>query len=253
MRIALAGLVLAATAAEAARPAAAQPSVSAALGFETRYLFRGVQFAGSSFQPAVTVGYQGLYLTGWANLPVGDEDLSSFGGEEIDVVAGYSAPLSDLVTIDVGVTYYTFPNLDAGFFDIYEEDGDGLGANTLEPYLGFAFKAPLSPKIYLYRDFMFDTFTAQGALAHSVPLAGAFSLDLSGIVGYVFDDDPGNDYLYGHATANVSHPLSDSAAFYVGARFGGSDIAGGSVFDDASLGTTKSNGFWFGMGLSASF
>lgn len=254
MRNALAGLAsLIVAATGAAAPALADVSVSTTLGFETRYLFRGIQFAGSSFQPAVTIGYEGFYVSGWANLPIGDEDLTSFGGEEIDVIGGYSTALTEFVTVDVGVTYYTFPNLDAGFFDLFREDGDGLGANTIEPYIGFAFTAPLSPKVYLYRDFLFDTFTVQGSLAHSFPLTSGFSLDLSGIAGYVFDDDAGSDYLYGHATANVSHPISETASFYVGARFGGSDIAGGSVFDDASSGTTQASGFWFGMGISASF
>lgn len=228
-------------------------SLSGALGFESRYLFRGVQFAETSFQAGLTVGWQGFYVGGWANLPVGDDLLASFGGEEIDLVAGYSAEIAPGATLDVGVTYYTFPNLDRGFFDTYAEDGDGLGSNTLEPYIGVAFDAPLSPKLYVYRDFMFDTFTVQGSLAQSVPLGGKFSLDLAGIAGYVIDDDPGGDYLYGHASANVSYAFNDRTSLYAGARFGGSDIAGGAVFDDASLGTTKASGFWFGVGLTTRF
>ncbi|MEQ8180024.1 MAG: TorF family putative porin [Amphiplicatus sp.] len=226
--------------------------VSTTLGFESRYMFRGIQFAQSSFQPAVTVSLDGFYVSAWANLPVGDEDLTSFGGEEIDVIGGYSGSFNDFISYDIGVTYYTFPNLDDGFFDTYDEDA-GTGANTLEPYIGLSFTAPLSPKIYFYRDFMFDTFTVQGSLSQSFPLSGGFSLDLSGSVGYVIDDDDGADYLYGQASANVSYAIGESSSIYAGARFGGSDIAGGSVIDDASLGTTQSNGFWFGFGLSTSF
>lgn len=227
-------------------------SFSTTLGFESRYVFRGVQYAQSSFQPGVTVGLGGFYASAWANLPVGDEDLTSFSGEEIDIIGGYSASFNDFISFDVGVTYYTFPNLDDGLFDTYDED-DGTGANTLEPYIGLSFAAPLSPKIYVYRDFMFDTFTVQGSVSHSIPLSGGFSVDLSGSVGYVVDDDAGSDYLYGQGSANLSYAIGDSSSLYAGARFGGSDIAGGSLIDDASFGTTQSNAFWFGFGLSTSF
>ena len=44
--------------ASAIAPAAAEElSVSTTVGFESRYLFRGVQFAETSFQPAISLGY----------------------------------------------------------------------------------------------------------------------------------------------------------------------------------------------------
>ena len=255
MRKALLGLAsLVAVGAGTATSAQAEGvTLSTTLGFESRYLFRGVQFAQASFQPGVTLGYNGFYASAWLNLPVGDDAGLFLGGEELDLVVGYSTELTDLISVDIGLTLYTFPSLDDGLFDFYEEDGSGLGSNTLEPYIGFSFALPLEPSVYLYRDFMYDTFTVQGSLSHSFPLSEKVSFDLGGIVGYVIDDDAGGDYLYGHLSADLSYAFADNVSVYIGGRWGGSDIAGGSVIKDASLGLTKSNGLGAGIGLSADF
>lgn len=229
-------------------------SVSASLGFESRYVFRGVQYAETSIQPAVTLTKDGFHLGAWFNLPVGDDDfVNPTNGEELDLVVGYSTALTDIVTIDVGLTYYLFPEAMSGFFDFYEEDGDGLGINTLEPYVSLSFDTPLAPVITVYRDFMYDTFTFQGTASHSIPLAEKTSFDLSGMIGYVVDDSIGIDYLYGVASAGFSYQFSDVSKVYAGARYGGSDLPGGSLVKDSIAGTAQSAGFWWGVGLSTSF
>lgn len=229
-------------------------SVSTSLGFESRYIFRGVQFAETSIQPAVTLSKDGFHVGAWFNLPVGDDDfVNPTNGEELDLVVGWSTDLSELVSVDIGLTYYLFPEAMSGFGDFYEEDGDGLGINTLEPYVAFSFNTPLSPVVTLYRDFMYDTFTLQGAVSQSIPLAEKTSFDLAGTVGYVFDDSIGTDYLYGVASASVSYAFSDDSSVYAGVRYGGSDLAGGSLVKDSIAGTFQSSGFWWGVGLSTSF
>lgn len=240
----------------AALPAAAQSlEVATNVGFESRYLFRGVQFAETSFQPSISLSYGNFYGTAWLNLPIGDDDLVvTPGGEELDLIAGYSASINEAISFDVGVTYYVFPDLMSGFGDFYEEDGDGSGANTIEPYVGISFDTlPLTPSVYVYHDFMFDTTTFQGNMSYSVPLADKTSFDLGGYIGYVIDDTGGTDYLYGTASANVNYTISDNGSFYAGVRYGGSDIPGGSVIDDSIAGTTKASAFWWGLGFSASF
>ena len=230
-------------------------AVSTTVGFESRYMFRGIQFAETSFQPAINLSYGGLYGGAWLNLPVGDDDfIATPGGEELDLFIGYGSEIAAGVTLDIGLTYYTFPDLMSGFFDLYKEDEIGQpGANTLEPYIGIAFDTPLSPSIYLYRDFMFDTFTVQGSASHSFPLGGAFSFDVGGTIGWVEDDDPNMDYFYGHANGDLTYAFSDTASFYVGVRYGGSDIPGGSVIDDSILGTMQKSGVWWGVGFTSSF
>ena len=238
-----------------ATPAAAgELGVETTVGFESRYVFRGVQFAETSIQPAINLSYGNFYGGAWFNLPIGDDDLVvTPGGEELDLFGGYAFAVDDVFTIDVGLTYYTFPDAASGFFDLFEEDGDGSGANTLEPYIGVSLAGPLSPSVYFYRDFNFDTFTIQGSGSHSFPLAENTSFDVGGTIGYVIDDDDGGDYLYGTLTADVSYTLTDNGSIYFGARFGGSDIDGGSIIDDSIAGTFDSSGFWWGLGFNASF
>lgn len=239
--------------ASAAAAKAEDLSISTTVAFESRYMFRGVQFAETSFQPAVSLSYGGFYANAWLNLPVGDDDLVvTPGGEELDLVFGYSTELNEAVSVDIGVTYYMFPDVMSGFFDTLDEE-DGAGANTLEPYVGVSFALPLSPSVYFYRDFMFDTFTLQGSASHSFPLSEKLSFDLGGVLGYVIDDDDGADYLYGHASADLSYAFSEKSSIYLGARYGGSDIDGGSVIDDSIAGTLKSSGFWWGLGFSSDF
>ena len=229
-------------------------SVSTTIGFESRYIFRGVQFAETSFQPGIDLTYGNFYISAWLNLPIGDDDfVATPGGEELDLIAGYSASFDDSVTFDVGIIYYTFPDLMSGFFDVFEEDGDGLGANTLELFGGLSFEAPLSPSLYIYHDFFLDTTTIEGGASHSVPVAEDWSVDLGAAVGYVIDDDAGADYLYGSVSADLAYAISDDSAISAGVRYGGSDIAGGSFIRDSIAGTTKSSGLWFGVSFSSDF
>lgn len=229
-------------------------SVDTTVGFESRYVFRGVQYAETSFQPAITLGYNGFYVGAWLNLPVGDDDgiSAALGGEELDLFAGYSAPVSEGVTFDIGVTYYTFPEAMSGFGDLYEEDGDGLGSNTIEAFFGLSFDIPLSPSVYVYRDFNFDTTTVEGSLSYSFPLAEKTSLDLAGAVGYVFDDDP-VDYLYGSVSADIVYAYSDKTSIAAGGRYGGSDLPGGMIIDESLGYAFQSAGFWWGLSFNATF
>jgi uncharacterized protein (TIGR02001 family) len=228
--------------------------VSTTVAFESRYVFRGLQFSETSIQPAINLSYGNFYLNSWFNLPIGDDDLVvTPGGEELDLIAGYSASLNDLISYNIGLTYYVFPDLASGFFDVLREDGDGLGANTLEPYVGVAFDVALAPSVYLYHDFFLDTTTVQGNVSHSFPLSEKTSFDLGGYIGYVLDDAGGTDYLYGTASADLYYTLSDIGSVYTGLRYGGSDIAGGAVFAAAIHRPRQAGGVWWGVWINRNF
>lgn len=228
-------------------------AVDTAVGFESRYVFRGVQLAETSIQPSIQLNYGNFYGGAWFNLPVGDDDLVvTPGGEELDFYAGYGFALNESVHLDVGFTYYTYPDLASGFFDVFEEDGDGLGANTVEIFAGLSFDTALTPTFYVYRDFMLDTLTIEGSVSHSIPLAEKTSFDLGAALGYVVDDDPA-DYLYGNISADLTYALSDHGSLAAGVRYGGADIAGGSFIDDSIGGTLQSSGFWWGISVGGSF
>ncbi len=248
---ALTALALAAPVATTA--SADELSVSTTVAFESAYIFRGVQFAETSFQPGIDLAYGNFYGGVWLNLPVGDDDLVvTPGGEELDFFAGYSSSLSETVSYDVGVTFYTFPDASSGLFDMFSESA-GTGSSTVELFAGLSFDAPLAPALYVYRDFNFNTVTIEGSGGYSFPLSESTSFDVAGAVGYVVDDDDGGDYLYGSISADVAYAISDDSAITAGVRYGGSDIDGGQFIDDSIAGTTKSSGFWWGVGFSSSF
>lgn len=254
---ALTALALAAPVATTA--SADELSVSTSIAFESRYIFRGIEFAETSFQPGIDLAYGNFYGGVWLNLPVGDDDgiaIGHLGGagvtEELDFFAGYSSSLNDVVSYDVGVTLYTFPNGNSGLFDMFSENGTGTGTSTVEAFLGFSLDTFLAPSIYFYRDFNFNTFTVEGSAGYSYPISESVSFDVAGALGYVVDDDPA-DYLYGSVSADFAYAISDDSAITLGARFGGSDIDGGSFIDDSIAGTSQSTGFWWGVGFSSDF
>lgn len=233
---------------------AGELGVETTVGFESRYVFRGIQFAETSIQLAINLSYGNFYGGAWFNLPIGDDDLvATPGGEELDLFVGYNIAMDDAFTLDVGFTYYTFPDLASGFFDLFEEDGDGLGANTIEAFLGVSLQGPLSPSLYVFRDFNFDTTTIEGKFSHSFPIAEKTSFDFGGAIGYVIDDDAGGDYLYGSASADIAYAITDNGSISGGVRYGGSDLAGGTIIDDSITGTFKPSGFWWGLAFTAAF
>ncbi|HXI87747.1 MAG TPA: TorF family putative porin [Parvularculaceae bacterium] len=229
-------------------------TVSTAVGFESRYVFRGAQIGDESLQPAVTLAHKDFYGGVWFNLPLARKAFAlTRGAREMDVLAGYNARVAKRLSIDVGATYYTYPALDRGFFDVFKGRRDASGANTLEPYLGVAFDGPLSPKLYIYRDVYLHTSTAQGSLSHSIALGGRASADFSASLGYVDADRTNPDYLYGQATAGLSYQIARRSTVYAGLRCAGSNLPGGAIVQDRATGATKPVGVSFGVGATSSF
>lgn len=223
-------------------------SVSTTWAYESKYIFRGVQFAEDSFQPDVQFTYKDFYIGAWASLPVGDDEVAF--GDEIDLYAGYNLTLSELVSATVGVTYYMFPDVASGFFDTLDEE-DGTGANTVEPFVSFSFDTVLSPALSVYYDFMFETVTIEGGLSHSFPIMEKVALSIGGTVGYVADDDDGADYAYGSVTADLGYTFTDNVSASLGVRYGVSSER--TFFDDVVAGTFDKSGFWGGVSVSAGF
>ena len=241
--------LVAVTAALVAPAAAEGIAIDTSIAFESKYVFRGVQFAESSIQPGIDLSYGDFYVGSWMNLPVGDDDgVATPGGEEVDLYGGYSTSLDDTWSVDVGVTYYMFPDLASGFGD--------LNNNSLEAYIGVSADVLFGPSLYVYRDFQLDATTIQGSAGYSFPLSDKTSFDLGGTLGYVIDDDAGDpDFVYGAATADLSYAVSESGSVFFGGRFSGTDIPGGGIWDGNQTGptiTTTSSGFWFGLGFSSS-
>lgn len=229
-------------------------SLEATMNFESRYVFRGVQYSESSFQPGIELAYGSFYAGTWMNLPVGDYDQSArMAYDEIDIYAGYGFEVNDSIYLDAGINYYTYPDSADGFFDTYDRDEE-TGSNTFEAYAGISAALPMDPSLYIYYDFNYETVAVQADASYSYPLGEKTSVDLSGSVGYL--SVPGEDadsYTYGNLALDLSVYLSENGSVSGGIRYGGSGLEGGGIVDDYALEEYKSTAFWFGIGYSTGF
>ena len=87
----------------------------------TQYRFRGVNLSGS--EVALQGGFDvvhasGFYAGTWASTL--DNDTVGYGSLELDLYGGWSGPLSEGLTGDVGFIAYTYPDAPPGDFDYYE-------------------------------------------------------------------------------------------------------------------------------------
>ena len=87
----------------------------------TQYRFRGVNLSGS--EVALQGGFDvvhasGFYAGTWASTL--DNDTVGYGSLELDLYGGWSGPLSEGLTGDVGFIAYTYPDAPQGDFDYYE-------------------------------------------------------------------------------------------------------------------------------------
>jgi len=118
MRIIL-GCLSSAIALVAASPALAQEetsppkpiTVTGSVGLVSDYRFRGVSQSdkGAALQGGVTIAHEsGFYAGFWSSNLAG---WGTFGGPnlELDLIGGFKGPIGGGGTVDVGVTYYSYP------------------------------------------------------------------------------------------------------------------------------------------------
>jgi len=220
-------------------------SVSTTIDYTTDYVFRGVSLAESAIQPGVEVAVGDFYVGAWASTGIGDTSI--FAGDELDLYAGYGLSLSDDLGLDVGVTYYHYPQGGSLF-----ETDDG-GAGTYEVYAGLSYDTTLSPSVYAYYDFTLEAFTVEGGLEHSLPMSDKTSLDLGLSAGLV--DGDGFSYEYGQLSASVGYAFTDDVSAYVGANYAlSSDDTLIGEYDLTNLTAEfKDNKLFFGAGVAAGF
>lgn len=178
---------------------------------------------------------------------------SELSADEIDLYVGYSVPLEGSISLDLGATYYHFPQ-SGGLFDT----NDGA-AGTYELSASVGFDAPFAPSLTAYYDLTLEAFTVEGGLGYSKPLSDKISADF-GVTAGVVDGD-GFSYEWASASAAVTRSLTDAASIYLGANYvmnsdGGTlnlDEFANPVTGTAFLAGTEANMFWFGTGISTSF
>lgn len=210
-------LVLALSAVAAGGIAKADYSLSSDLTYASDYIFRGVQLADNTLHPSLELTQGDFYVGMWAALPI-DNVESKGWSDEFDFYLGYTKELSDKASIDVGATYYYYP--------------DSNVDESIEAYLGIKFDVGgFTPAAYAYYDFDLKATTLQGSVGYSIPMAGAgTSLDLSATYGYV-EPDTDDSYTYYGASAQVPYKLNENATLTFGVHYASNDIGHG-VDDD---------------------
>ncbi len=203
------------------------------VGTETEYVFRGVQLADDSLQAAVDFSYRDAYFGIWTNQPY---RKSSFDNE-VDFYAGYAHRLNDKLTLDVGGTFYLYP--------------EGPDTHTTEFYLGLSADTVLAPKVYAYYDIDLDAFAFEGAVSKSFPINENLAFEVSAAYGWVKPESEDNvdriSYFYYTAGADFVYTINDTYKASFGGRLGGNDEGlnlAGSTRDDRS---------WLGLSFTGSF
>ncbi len=243
-QLTLAAALLCATAiAPTAYAQDAELSVSTGVDFTSQYVFRGVSLADDAVQPYVEASYGDFTVGGWFSTGIGANSI--FAGDEFDLYVGYSVPLDSSISLDLGATYYHYPQ--GG--DFFETKDGAAGTYEVSAAVGFG-DVPLSPTVAAYYDLTLEAFTLEGGVGHSVEIGEAQSLDLGLTVGVV--DGDGFSYEWGTASAAVSHAFSDDVSAYIGANFAlnSEDVLD---FDSAINGDPKGSMLWLGTGISAGF
>lgn len=242
--ITLAAALLCATAiAPAAFAQDTELSVSTGVDFVSQYVFRGVSLADDAVQPYAEVSYGDFTVGGWFSTGIGENSV--LAGDEFDLYAGYSVPLDSSISLDLGATYYHYPQ--GG--DFFETENGAAGSYEVSASVGFG-ELPLAPTVTAYYDFTLEAFTLEGGVGHSVPFGDTNSLDLGLTVGLV--DGDGFSYEWAAVSAAASHSFTDDVSVYVGANYvlNSEDVLD---FDSIINSDPEGNLFWVGTGISAGF
>lgn len=245
MRFSTIAFTLAACA--AAHPAMAQDvtdppppvTVSGSIGVVSDYRFRGVSQTDKevAVQGGITLSHEsGFYVGTWGSNLAG---WGTFGGAnlELDLFAGYKTPIGGGGTLDVGVTYYSYPGGadETDFFEPYAKLGGTIGPASLTASV---FYAPKQNALGLYTRSLTPFVPGPGTKEDNLYLAGDAAVGVpttpvtvKAHIGYsdgnpglgpngtsvaptgkYWDWSLGADYVWRNLTLNVSYVDTDITA-----------------------------------------
>lgn len=222
------------------------PAVQLDFGYASRYVFRGVERAGSSAQAAVKINHDSFNGGVWTNLP-----FESGETREVNLHVGYTWQPADALGLEASVAQRWFSAVPGGGAKRSLETG--LTA-TLVPING------ITPGLAYYHDFNFRSDTAQVSLARSLPLVkwGAF-LDLNLFAGWATGKDwrpdapgPRSRDSYGYWGGEALLPYRIGAHSTVTAGLHYADASGRSL-SDGPFGRPARRNLWVTLGVNLDF
>ena len=171
------------------------------VGYDTDYMFRGVNLGQDLLWSDVNVSTS---LSDGLDLGVGAwyaNVADDAGNDELDIYAGLSTSMGDM-SVDLGATYYYHPDPTAGEGTL--EFGIGLGTSA----------GPIDLSLGLYYDIDLEAAYYEVGAATSFDLTDTMAVDVGGAIGNA-DGDTLTALTF---TIGVPITLSDSASLspYVG-------------------------------------
>ena len=171
------------------------------VGYATDYMFRGVNLGQDLLWSDVNVSTS---LSDGLDLGVGAwyaNVADDAGNDELDIYAGLSTSMGDM-SVDLGATYYYYPDPTAGEGTL--EFGIGLGTSA----------GPIDLSLGLYYDIDLEAAYYEVGAATSFDLTDTMAVDVGGAIGNA-DGDTLTALTF---TIGVPITLSDSASLspYVG-------------------------------------
>ena len=171
------------------------------VGYDSDYMFRGVNLGQDLLWSDVNVSTS---LSDGLDLGVGAwyaNVADDAGNDELDIYAGLSTSMGDM-SVDLGATYYYYPDPTAG--DGTLEFGIGLGTSA----------GPIDLSLGLYYDIDLEAAYYEVGAATSFDLTDTMAVDVGGAIGNA-DGDTLTALTF---TIGVPITLSDSASLspYVG-------------------------------------
>lgn len=168
-------------------------SYSTSVGIDSTYVFRGFKLGEETFMGSFDVSYDDFYAGIWTAQPTTDEVNWD---SEIDFYGGYSSAINDVISFDVGGTYYYYPTT--------------TDASTFEIFGGLSWDVVFAPAVYAYYDFDLETFTFEASAGNSWDVADKTTFDLGGSIGWI-EPDAGDSQYYIMASGGFSYSFTEYA------------------------------------------
>ncbi len=209
-------------------------SASASYAFESEFIFRGYQIAEDTFTPSAEgrlISGDNIYYLGVRTaMPTKKLDNNR---KMHEYYAGGEIALSDLVTMDLGISHYQFLP--------FSEDA------STEGLLGFTLNTVLSPSIAFYSDIDGEMTTIEGSIGHALEIDQKSAIMFTGYIG-TSDFYMGSNYA--GLMLDYSYSFTRYARFTVGARAASLDP---DAPDDGSSLTESDTRVWWALSFTAGF
>lgn len=239
-------------------PSLSYLSVSAAVGYESQYMFRGVKYGGHSIQPKVDFAYPILgfdvYAGAWSNQPVKTSNESNL--KEFDFYSGVTYSY-EMFKADVGYIYYWYP------------DFDSSDSRDMEVYIGFSMDTAsflgginINPSIYYSYSWIVKQQTIEVSVGYDTPI-GEWTMGWENVTlpvnlycGYASSGrmngdsgasaDEGKTWWYLGMSMDVAVAVTEYCTISAGCRYswrdGGNEGSGSSGYELQG----RENNFWLG-------